>query len=176
MYNINPKPPVYDEALVHPMRDELKYVGFKEVLTPQMIDEELSLKKNDSVLVVINSVCGCAAGSARPGIALALQGSVIPDRLITVFAGQEREAIEYLREKYLKPFPPSSPCMALFKNGELKYFMPRHEIEGMTPEEIGVELGRVFAEHCTKQGPSISPDDYTKLIYAKSCGSNISLN
>lgn len=176
MSSTNIKPPVYDPSAVQPMRDELTSVGFEEVHTPQMVEEILSLKNDKSILVFINSVCGCAAGSARPGVTLALQNKIIPDRFITAFAGQERDAIDYLREKFLTDYPPSSPCMALFKNGELKFMMPRHHIEGSSPEEVAGILMSVFEEHCSRPGPSISPEAYSKLELAKSCGSNFSMN
>jgi putative YphP/YqiW family bacilliredoxin len=174
--NINSKPPVYDPAQVQPMRDELTSLGFEEVTTPQLVEEALSQKNNESILVFINSVCGCAAGSARPGVTLALQNKKIPHKFITAFAGQERDAIDYLREKYLNAFPPSSPCMALFKNGELLYMMPRHHIEGNSPEEVADILKTVFNEHCTKEGPAISEEAYAKIVFEKACGSSMHMN
>lgn len=174
--NINPKPPVYNPADVQPMRNELLLVGFEEVLTPQMVEEALSQKNDESILVFINSVCGCAAGSARPGVIAALQNNVIPDKFITAFAGQERDAIDYLREKYLSAFPPSSPCMALFKNGELLFMMPRHHIESRSPLEVADILQNVFNENCTKKGPAVSDEVYKKIVYEKACGSSISMN
>jgi len=176
MYNINVKPPIYDPESVQPMRDELIYVGFEETTTPQKVEEVLSQKNYETVFVVINSVCGCAAGSARPGVSLALQHNVIPDKLITVFAGQDRDAVDYLREKYLKDVPPSSPFMALFKNGELLYKMPRHKIEGRYEDEIAEDLKNIFNQFCKRQGPSISKEMYNKLVHAKMCGSKIPLN
>ncbi len=176
MFNINQKPPLYDPVAVQPMRDELIYVGFQEATTPQLVDDFLSQKNDEYVFVVINSVCGCAAGSARPAVALALQNNIIPDKLITVFAGQDRDAVDYLREKYLSHFPPSSPSMALFFNGEPVYFLPRYRIEGRTAEGIAEELKTVFNKYCKRKGPSISPEKYAQLIHAISCGSKIPLN
>ena len=176
MYTINLKPPIYDPEAVQPMRDELIYVGFEETTTPQKLEDVLSKKNDETVFVFINSVCGCAAGSARPGASLGLQNNIIPDKLITVFAGQDRDAVDYLREKYLASIPPSSPFMALFKNGELLYAMPRHKIEGRYEDEIAEDLKKVFEQYCKKEGPSISKEKYDKLIHAKMCGSKIPLN
>jgi putative YphP/YqiW family bacilliredoxin len=171
MNNINSKPPIYDPVQVQPMREELTGVGFEEVATPEMFEEVLSAKDGKTVLVVINSVCGCAAGSARPGVTLALQNKIIPDRFVTAFAGMERDAIDYLREKYLAEFPPSSPSIALFKDGEVKFMMPRHEIEGNSPVEVAETLKDIFNENCSRTGPSIPVDEYEKMVYIRSCGS-----
>lgn len=176
MSNINKKPPVYDPVQVQPLKDELFFIGFEEVDSPELLDEILSAKNDQTVLMVVNSVCGCAAGGARPGVSLALQNNIIPDRLITAFAGQERETIEHLREKYLSSFPPSSPCVALFKNGELKYFMQRHQIEGFAPEDIAAELMNVFDTHCSRKGPSIPAEKYAEMIHRKVCGHDYSMN
>lgn len=176
MFNINPKPPIYDPEAVQPMRDELVYVGFEEAGTPGKLDEVLSAKDNLNTLVVINSVCGCAAGSARPGVTESLQHTVIPDRLVTVFAGQDRDAVDHLRQSYLKDIPPSSPSMFLIRNGEVVFGLPRHHIEGRTPDEISGLLKQVYTEECKKEGPSISEEAYAKLVHARACGSKIPLN
>lgn len=176
MFTINQKPPIYDPEAVQPMRDELVYVGFEEMLTPQTVEETLSQKNDQTVLVMINSVCGCAAGSARPGVTLSLQHNVIPDKYVTVFAGQDRDAVDHFRGKFLPNFPPSSPSIALLKNGEVLFMMPRHHIEGRGPEEIAEDLKTVFEKFCTKQGPSISKEKYDELIHAKMCGSKIPMN
>lgn len=176
MFTINQRQPIYDPESVQPMRDELTYVGFQETLTPQSVEEILSQKNDQTVFVMINSVCGCAAGSARPGVTLALQHNIIPDKLLTVFAGQDRDAVEYLRNNFLSDFPPSSPSMALFKNGEVLFMMQRHHIEGRGPEEIAEDLKIVFEKFCTRQGPSIPKEKYDELIHAKMCGSKIPLN
>jgi putative YphP/YqiW family bacilliredoxin len=165
---------MYDQDAVQPMRDELVAVGFKELLTSQEVDETVKVNDDKTALVMINSVCGCAAGSARPGISLALQNGKIPDKLYTVFAGQEREAVDRLRQ-YIPGFPPSSPCVALFKNGELIYFMQRYDIEGNSAEYIAGVLKEVFDDACSNNGPSISPEDFAKVLYAKQCGSKIPL-
>lgn len=176
MFEINMQSPLYDPRAVQPMRDELLYVGFNELKTPEEVDNSLSSNNDETTFVFINSVCGCAAGSARPGIALALQNNAIPDNIVTVFAGQDKAAVETVRTKYLSSFPPSSPSAALIKNGEVIFMLPRHHIEGKTAEQVGGLLQQVFAENCTKQGPSISKDKYDKLVHAKMCGSKIPLN
>ncbi len=183
MFTINPgihpfgkRAPIYDPEAVQPMRDELIFVGFQELLTPQLVEDLLSQKNDETILVMINSVCGCAAGSARPGVSLALQNNIIPDKLVTVFAGQDHEAVEYLRTSFLSNIPPSSPFIALFKNGEAIYLMPRHKIEGKYAEEIADELKIVFNKYCKKNGPSISAEKYAELVHAKMCGSKIPLN
>lgn len=174
MFNIISRPPMYDPEAVQPMRDELIAVGFNELLTPQEVDKAINVKDDKTVLVMINSVCGCAAGSARPGVSLALQHTVIPDKLYTGFAGMEREAVDKIRH-YVTNFPPSSPSVALFKNGEIIYFMQRYDIEGRNKVEIAETLKEVFDEICTRKGPSISPEDFAKVEYAKMCGSKIPL-
>lgn len=176
MLEINLRPPMYDHEAVQPMRDELVYVGFEELSTPQKVEEVLSRKDDKTYLAVINSVCGCAAGSARPGATLSLQNKIIPDHFVAVFAGQERDAVDHLRENYLKDFPPSSPSMALLKNGEVLFMLPRHHIEGRTAEEVSQILIEEFEKHCTRTGPSISEEAYSKLVHAKACGSKIPLN
>ena len=172
MFNIVSRPPMYDQDAVQPMRDELTAVGIKELLTAKDVDDAINVQDDKTALVMINSVCGCAAGSARPGVSLALQNNVIPDKLYTAFAGQEREAVEKVRE-YAAEYPPSSPSVALFKNGKLIYFMQRKDIEGFDADYIANELRKVFNEHCSAEGPSISPDDFAKVLNAKMCGSKI---
>jgi putative YphP/YqiW family bacilliredoxin len=174
MFDINPPSPMYDQDAVQPMRDELIAVGFEELLTAEDVDNAIKNNDNKTVLVTINSVCGCAAGSARPGVSLALQSDIIPDKLYTGFAGQEKDAVERLRQ-HIKDFPPSSPSIALFKNGELVHFMQRLNIEGYTAEQIAVNLKNIFNEHCSAKGPSITPDQFSQVIHAKQCGSKIPL-
>jgi putative YphP/YqiW family bacilliredoxin len=174
MFNITSRPPMYDQNAVQPMRDELVAVGFKELLNPQDVDNAVKVNNNETILVMINSVCGCAAGSARPGVSLALQNDLIPDKLYTGFAGQERDAVDRIRE-LIGNFPPSSPSVALFKNGQLIHFMHRYEIEGQMPQQISEYWREIFNEHCTKQGPSIPAEHFAKVMYAKQCGSKIPL-
>ena len=176
MPEINLRPPMYDPEAVQPMRDELVYVGFNEATTPDKVEEILSLKDDKTTFVVLNSVCGCAAGSARPGATLALQNKIIPDRLATVFAGQDRDAVDTFRNNYLTDVPPSSPSMAIIKNGKPVFVLPRHYIEGRTPEQISDILIDAFEEFCTNVGPSISEEAYAKLVHARACGSTIPLH
>ena len=174
MLNIISRPPIYDQDAVQPMRDELIAVGFEELLTAEDVDKALDVKDDKTILVMINSVCGCAAGSARPGVSLALQHNVIPDKLYTGFAGQERDAVERIR-RHIGNYPPSSPSISLFKNGALIYFMQRYEIEGRNAEFIAGTLVNVFNEYCQASGPSISPEDFAQVMNAKMCGSKIPL-
>ncbi|PWT91815.1 MAG: BrxA/BrxB family bacilliredoxin [Acidobacteria bacterium] len=164
--------PMYDPDAVVPMREELIAFGFNEMKSAEEVDQILSNSKG-TVLVVINSVCGCAAGSARPGVGAALQHKTIPDQLVTSFAGQDRDAVDRIRQQYLGEFPPSSPSMALFKDGKVVYVLHRHMIEGRGPEQIAAILAQVFDQYCTKQGPSISPEDYAQVRHAVACGSSI---
>ena len=138
---------MYPEQLVAPMRTDLTAVGFKELKTPEEVDQELKDQKG-TTLLVINSVCGCAAGAARPGVKWAVQNSEKkPDHLTTVFAGADVEAVAKARQ-YTLPYPPSSPSIALFKDGELVHFVERHHIEGRNAKMIGEHLVQVFDEFC----------------------------
>ncbi len=175
MFNIK-KQPLYDEDAVQPMRDEVVYVGFEELTTAESVEVAFEQNKDKSVLVFINSVCGCAAGSARPGVTEAVQHKVIPDKLYTVFAGQDRDAVDYFRNKYLSRVVPSSPSIFLFQNGELVFALQRLNIEGHEAEEISKVLKTAFDEFCTKQGPSITKEKYELLVSARVCGSTIPLN
>jgi putative YphP/YqiW family bacilliredoxin len=175
MFNINNNQPTYDPAAVQPMRDELMAAGFREMLTPDEVEKYLDRNDDRTVLVMINSVCGCAAGSARPGVTLALQNKIIPDELVTSFAGQDKAAVSHLREKYLPGVPPSSPFFALYKNSEILFMMQRYDIEGKSAEMVADELTEAFNRYCRRQGPSISPEDYANLQHAIMCGSKIPL-
>jgi putative YphP/YqiW family bacilliredoxin len=137
---------MYDEAFVTPMRQELVRLGFEELRTPAEVDATLPGGPG-TTLVVVNSICGCAAGRARPGVALALAGKARPDRLTTVFAGQDREATERARG-YFEGQPPSSPQVALFKDGRLVFMMHRREIEGRDAPEIAEHLQEAFEKYC----------------------------
>ena len=136
----------YSPLLVQPMRDELSMIGFEQLTTPEAVDQWMAAGEGTSLLV-INSVCGCAAGMARPGVRLALEGGARPSRLGTVFAGQDVEATAKARGQF-PDIPPSSPSMALFKGGELVYFLPRHRIEGRGAEDVAADLRAAFEEHC----------------------------
>lgn len=133
--------------MIQPFRDELTEIGFKELMTPAEVDAALSGNKG-TMLVVVNSVCGCAAGKARPAIRKALQHSAKPDNLVSVFAGQEKEATARLREQWLQGIPPSSPSIALYKDNELVHFIPRFKIEGRIADEIASDLIAAFDEFC----------------------------
>jgi putative YphP/YqiW family bacilliredoxin len=136
---------MYPPELVKPMKEELTTVGFKELLSAQDVDEALS--KEGTALVLVNSVCGCAAANARPGARMAAEHSKTPDKLYTVFAGVDTEATDKARQ-HMVPFPPSSPSMALFKDGELVHMLERHHIEGRPAEMIAENLKAAFDEHC----------------------------
>ncbi|MGH9905626.1 MAG: BrxA/BrxB family bacilliredoxin [Pyrinomonadaceae bacterium] len=138
----------YPEIMIRPMREELTRLGFEELKTAAQVDDAVQ-HANGTLMVVVNSICGCAAGKARPGVALALQHGVRPDRVATVFAGADIEATERARN-YFTGYPPSSPSIALLKNGQLVYMLERHQIEGRGPNEIARELTRAFDEHCEK--------------------------
>ena len=136
----------YPEMMIEPMREDLVRVGFSEMKTPQEVDAVLRADKGTTLVAVI-SVCGCAAAMMRPAVYMSLQGEKRPEVLTTVFAGQDLEATERTRE-YIVGFPPSSPSVALFKDGDLVYFMERHLIEGRNTEDIASDLRTAYEEHC----------------------------
>ena len=138
----------YSELMIRPMREELTRIGVEELKTPEQVDETLNNSKG-TVMVVVNSICGCAAGKARPGIARALQHSVRPDRVATVFAGADIEATEKARS-YFTGYEPSSPSIALLKDGKLVYMMERRQIEGKDASQVASELTQAFDQHCAK--------------------------
>ena len=137
---------MYDERFVAPMREELTELGVREMRTPEEVDDVLR-GATGTTLVVVNSICGCAARNARPGVARALQSGKRPDRLTTVFAGQDAEATARARE-YFAPYPPSSPQIALLKDGEVAFMLERRQIEGRAAEEIAKDLIAAFDKHC----------------------------
>ena len=137
---------MYPEEIVVPMKEELTENGFQELLNKQEV--ETQLQKKGTTLVMINSVCGCSAGSARPGVLMAVaNASKKPDHLTTSFAGFDIEAVQTLRQ-HLMPYPPSSPAIALFKNGELVHFIERHQIEGRSAQMIASNLINAFEQYC----------------------------
>jgi len=136
---------MYPAELIKPMREDLTNVGFEELHTSNDVIEALT--KEGTTLVVVNSVCGCAAANARPGARMSLQNAKRPNNLVTVFAGVDTDATNKARE-YMIPFPPSSPCMALFKDGELVHMLERHHIEGRPAELISENLMDAYNEHC----------------------------
>jgi bacilliredoxin len=140
----------YSEILIKPMREDLTRIGIEETRTPEQVEEAINNTKG-TLLVVVNSVCGCAAGKARPGIAMALQNAARPDRAITVFAGADIEATATAREHFA-PYPPSSPQIGLFKDGQLVFMLERHQIENRFAEQIAQELTQAFERFCTPAG------------------------
>jgi putative YphP/YqiW family bacilliredoxin len=137
---------MYNELLVQPMREELTSIGATELKTAEDVSKFMA-EKSGTALVVVNSVCGCAAGMARPGLRMALESGVRPDRVATVFAGQDTAATAEARS-YFSEVPPSSPSFALFKDGELAHFIPRHRIEGRAAGDVAKDLVAAFEEHC----------------------------
>ncbi len=142
----------YDPMLVAPMREELTRLGVEELLTADEVDRWFEAAKSGTSLLIVNSVCGCAAGQARPAVALALGTDARPERVATVFAGQDVEATARARENFAE-FPPSSPSMVLLKDGEVVHFLPRHRIESRAAEEIAAELTEAFGRFCGAAAP-----------------------
>jgi len=138
----------YSELMIRPMREELTRIGVEELRTPDAVEQTLE-NSQGTVMVVVNSICGCAAGKARPGIAQALQHSVRPDKVTTVFAGADIEATEKARS-YFTGYAPSSPSIALLKDGKLVYMMERRQIEGKDAFQVASELVQAFDQHCAK--------------------------
>ena len=133
--------------MVMPMKGELTSVGFQDMKTSEDVDATLNSGAEETVLVVLNSVCGCAAGSMRPAVKLAVQNAKLPNKLTTSFAGFDKEAVNQVR-KYMLPYPPSSPSIGLFKDGKLVHMIERHHIEGRTAEMIADNLKMAFDEYC----------------------------
>ena len=139
---------MYPEIMLVPMREELTKAGIEEARTPEAVDR--AVNQPGTTMVVVNSVCGCAAGKMRPGVRLALKNSIVPERSITVFAGQDREATDRARS-YFENNPPTSPAVAIFRDGKLVYLMQRFVIENNPPQAIAQELSRAFNEFCARQ-------------------------
>ncbi|HET6851194.1 MAG TPA: BrxA/BrxB family bacilliredoxin [Pyrinomonadaceae bacterium] len=138
----------YPEIMIRPMREDLTRLGAEELRTPEQVDETIRNSKG-TLMVVVNSICGCAAGKARPGVALALQNEVKPDKVATVFAGADIDATERARS-YFTGYGPSSPSIALLKDGELVYMLERYQIEGRNAHEIAGELTQAFEKYCSQ--------------------------
>ena len=136
----------YPEIMIRPMREDLTRIGVEELRTAESVDEAVK-NTQGTLMIVVNSICGCAAGKARPGVAMALQNEVRPDRVATVFAGADIEATDKARG-YFTGYRPSSPSIGILKNGELVYMMERFQIEGRGPEEIANELKQAFEQVC----------------------------
>jgi len=166
-----PLPPIYDPEAVKPMWQELAAVGVDPLTTPEQVDEVLK-DEPGTVLVIVNSVCGCAAGSARPGAMLALQHPTIPDRSVTVFAGVDRDAVERARA-HMAGYPPSSPSMGLFKGGRLVFVLQRTDLQQMQAEQVAAALQGAFDAHCSRTGPSVDAETFRKIRPFEGCGSQI---
>jgi putative YphP/YqiW family bacilliredoxin len=164
--------PLYDPTAVQPMRDELVRVGFRELRSAADVDAYFTGAPKGTALIVVNSVCGCAAGGARPGVMIALQHRVIPDHLFTVFAGQDRDATDTARS-YFHGYAPSSPSIALFQDGKIIGMVERHQIERRSPGEIAESLTALFDSYCTRSGPSISAEEFARIAPHHACGSSI---
>ncbi len=136
---------MYPQELVMPMKAELTDKGFEDLTSPELVDK--AIKQEGTTLLMINSVCGCAAGAARPGVLFSLTGDKKPDHLATTFAGYDVDAVAEAR-RFLAPFPPSSPCVALFKDGELVHMLERHHIEGNPAGAIAANLQAAYDEYC----------------------------
>ena len=148
---MNNSAPIYAAEVAQPFRDELTEINFKEMLTPADVDAALDKQDEKVQLVVLNSVCGCAARGARPGAIFSLLNDVVPDEYHTVFAGMEKEAVDHFRTKYLLGLTPSSPNIALFKNGELVHIHQRYQIEGKSAGQIAQELAEAYDKVCNKK-------------------------
>ena len=165
-----PLPPLYDPDAVRPMWEELSDCRVTPLHHPEDVDEMLA--KPGTALVVVNSVCGCAAGSARPGVTMALQHTRIPDQMGTVFAGVDRDATDRARG-YMTDVPPSSPAIALFKDGQLIHMLERRHIERMAPDMIAANLAAAFEAHCEADGPSVPREVWERSARERMCGSNV---
>ncbi|HEX6802769.1 MAG TPA: BrxA/BrxB family bacilliredoxin [Terriglobales bacterium] len=137
---------MYPEIMVAPMREELTQLGVQQLRTAEEVDRELA-QQSGTAMVIVNSICGCAAGRMRPAVRMALQHSARPDKLFTVFAGQDQGATQRARS-YFAPYPPSSPSIAIFREGELVHMMERSDIEHRDSLDIATELKRIFDQHC----------------------------
>jgi putative YphP/YqiW family bacilliredoxin len=147
---MNNPAPTYPQEVAQPFRDELTEINFKEMLTPEDVDAALNKKDDKVVLVVVNSVCGCAARGARPGAIFSLLNDKVPDEYYTVFAGMEKNAVEHFRTKYLAGITPSSPNIVLFKNGEVIHIHQRYQIEGKSAGQIAEELANEYDKVCNR--------------------------
>jgi putative YphP/YqiW family bacilliredoxin len=143
----------YPKAMVEPMREELTRLGVEELRTAEEVDAAFDEAEDETMLLVINSVCGCAAGNARPAVAMAREADVQPDRYVTVFAGQDEEATERVRDQYLAGIPPSSPFLAVFRDGQPVYVVERKHIEGRSANAIAADLVDAFEAYCTDEEP-----------------------
>jgi putative YphP/YqiW family bacilliredoxin len=143
----------YPDAMVDPMREELTRLGVDELKTADEVDAAFADADDETMLLVINSVCGCAAGNARPAVAMAREADAQPDRYVTVFAGVDEKATDRVREQYLAGIPPSSPFLALFRDGQPVYIVERKHIEGRSANAIAADLVEAFEAYCTDEAP-----------------------
>jgi putative YphP/YqiW family bacilliredoxin len=157
---MNNNTPTYPQEAVQPFRDELTDVGFTDLLTPADVDAALNKQDDKSILVVLNSVCGCAAGKARPGVIVSMLNDTVPDEYVALFAGMEKEAVNHFREKYMTGITPSSPNIALFKNGKLVHLLQRYQVEGKSAPDIAQDLSAAYTVNCSKKN---SAEETTKL-------------
>jgi putative YphP/YqiW family bacilliredoxin len=164
---MNNNAPTYSADIAQPFRDELTVVGFTEVLTPGDVDAALKREDDKIILVMLNSVCGCAAGKARPGLILSMLNDVTPDEYVTLFAGMEKEAVTHFREKYLAGITPSSPNIAVFKNGALLHILQRYQIEGNNAVAIRNELNAVYNSVCIKKNSPEKVEELKNYIESK---------
>ncbi len=140
----------YDERFVSPMRQELTQIGFKELKTAKEVEDAI-LNEKGTTLVVVNSVCGCAAGMARPGVAMSLNNKILPEHLATVFAGQDLDAVSTMRSLIGSSIPPSSPSMAIFRDGKMVWLLPRHQIEGRSAMDVANQLASAYERFCAAE-------------------------
>lgn len=168
-----PLPPIYDPEAVAPLWQELVAVGVEALTTPEKVDEALGATTG-TAMVIVNSVCGCAAGNARPGVMLSLQHVIIPDRSVTVFAGVDRDAVERARS-YMAGYVPSSPSIGLFKDGKQVFMLQRTDLQKMNEDQVAAALAAAYSQHCTRVGPSVDAETFRKLRPYRGCGSQIPL-
>ncbi len=159
--------PSYPEAIVAPFREELVATGFQQLMTPADVDSALDRQDDKVVLVILNSVCGCSARVGRPGAILSLLNKVVPDSLVTVFAGMEKEAVTHFRTKYLSGLTPSSPNIAIFKNGQLAFILHRYQIERMEASEIADDLATVYNSICTSEQDQATAEKLRHFLIEK---------
>ena len=155
---MNDNTPTYSPTVAQPFRDDLTGAGFKELLTPEDVDSVLGAKDDKTVLVMLNSVCGCAARSARPGAILSMLNERVPDVYTTVFAGMEKMAVNRLRQEWMPGLTPSSPNIMLFRNGQLVFILQRYQIEGHSANEIARDLADAFDKECSKENTAEEQD------------------
>ena len=173
---MNNSAPSYAAEVAQPFRDELTEINFKEMLTASDVDAALNKQDDKVILVVLNSVCGCAARGARPGAIFSLLNDVVPDEYYTVFAGMEKDAVDHFRTKYLLGLTPSSPNIALFKNGELLHIHQRYQIEGKGAGQIAQELAEAYDKVSTKKWSEEELNDLKNYLVRRYHVSMESLN